>query len=170
MALIIEDGTGIPGAEAYANLAAFDAWSVLAFGVAVAGTDAIKEAAIRRATAYLDGLSWYGVKSFGRSQDLAWPRTGAFDRDGFELASDEIPTEVITAQHILARAELASPGVLSPDVTLSGRKVLVGVGSLSWQVQSAPNTAEAARPIVTMAMDRLKGLIRPTGTGFVERA
>jgi hypothetical protein len=167
MALTIETGTGTPGAQAYADAAAYSAWHLAHYGTATTAADTDIEAAILRSTAFLEGLRWVGAKVGGRPQALAWPRKEALDADGFEIAENEIPEEVIFAQHALTRAEITAPGSLSPDVTLFGQKVLTQVDVLQWEVQKAPNTVDAARLTVTAAMDRIKGLI--AGGGFATR-
>lgn len=145
MALIIEDGTGVSGAEAWADAAAYDAWLVSFFDETSLASVSTKEAAIRRAVAFMNGLEWVSTATAG----LSWPR------DGY----DDIPAAIVFAQHVYTRAELASPGSLSPSVTLQGEKVLNKVGEIGWEVVSAPNTPDAKRPIVTMALDALKGLL-----------
>lgn len=160
MTLIIETGTGSATAEAYATAAALDTWTAAMFGSASSETLANKESAIRRAVKFMDGLAWSGFKTFGRVQALAWPRAYLVDVDGWDVASDEIPAEVIEAQHILARAELATPGILAPTVTLADRKTLTGLDSLEWTPLASPATVDASRPVVTMAMDRLRGLVQ----------
>lgn len=170
MALIIETGAGVTGAEAYADAAALDTWTASMFGAASSETTANKEAAIRRAVRFLEGLSWTGIKTHGRLQPLSWPRAWAVDIDGWALAADEVPAEVIEAQHILARAELATPGTLAPTVTLADRKTLTGLDSLEWTPAAAPATVSASRPVVTMAMDRLRGLVQSSVNVRMERA
>lgn len=172
MPLIIEDGTGIAGAQAYADAAAYVTWATAQFGAAPAASTILVEAAILRAVARLETLRWVGAKAGGRSQALAWPRTGAVDAEGEEIAETEIPAEVITAQHAMTRAEIDSPGALAPNVTLAGRKVLNKVSTLGWEVQKAPNTVDAARMTVSAAMDAIKGLIigGDGATRFLERA
>lgn len=172
MALIIETGAGVTGAQAYADAAAYKAWHLAYYGAAATDTDALIEAAILRSMAFLEGLRWVGARVGGRSQALAWPRTDALDADGEDIAETEVPAEVIHAQHAMTRAELASPGALSPDVTLAGQKVLTKVDVLSWEVQKVPNTVEAARLTVTAAMDKIAALIVGGGsaTKFLERA
>lgn len=170
MALIIETGSGVSGAEAYASAAALDAWTVAMFGAASTDTVANKEAAIRRAVRFMDGLAWVGFKALGRAQVLAWPRAFVVDIDGWDVASDEVPAEVIEAQHILARAEIATPGILAPTVTLADRKTLTGLDSLTWTPMAAPATVEASRPVVTMAMDRLRGLVESSASVRLVRA
>ena len=53
-----------------------------------------------KAMDYLEGLEWAGYRMNPR-QPRAWPRTGVW-LDEFELPSDEIPQQVITAQCMLA--------------------------------------------------------------------
>lgn len=117
MTLTVEDGTNVTGADCYSSLDDCVAYAVAVYGSSINGSNDDKEAAIRRAVNYLDGLKWSGIRSNGRSQSLAWPRAGVVDADGNDIASDEIPSEVIKAQHELARAEFISPGVLSPQVS-----------------------------------------------------
>src|SRR6056297_2933144 len=110
MAIVVEDGSGVTGAEAWADLTAHDAWAVKFHGAASDKADAVKEAAIRRAVACLDAQPWKGNKTGGRTQALSWPRDGATDGAGSTIADDEVPPELITAQHVLTWAEIATPG------------------------------------------------------------
>jgi hypothetical protein len=135
MTLTIEDGTGVPGADSFNTVAECSAHAVAYFGQALTGNNPDKEAALRRAWVYMAALQWQA--------DL-WPTFGGI-----------IPEPVKIAQSVLARAEFQAAGSLSPSVTVSGKKVLNKVGSLGWDVQSGQNTVEAARPVVTMAMDLL---------------
>lgn len=135
MALIIENGTGVTGADSFVTVAQFDSYGVDYFGATLAGTNTEKEAALRRSFAYMRGLDWL--------PDL-WPTFGG-----------AIPDVVKIAQSILARTELQKVNALSPTVALQGRKVLNKVDAIGWDVQHGPNTVESARPVVTMAMDFL---------------
>lgn len=170
MTLVIETGSGGATAQAYAGATAYAAWALLVYGETVTATTADQEAAILRAVRFMDGLSWYGQQTFGRAQGLAWPRAYVTDKDGWSVGSTEIPPEVIEAQHLFTRAELATPGSLAPSVTLAGGKTLIAVGSLQWKANAAPNTVDASRPVITAAMDVLSGLIRSRATSYVERA
>jgi hypothetical protein len=114
MALIIENGTGISGADSYGTRAGLISFASSYYGETLDDVDAT-DTPMRRAWAYLNGLPWKGTKTLGRDQAGAWPRTSMIDCDGNEIATDEIPTELVTAQYELARAEKASPGVLSPQ-------------------------------------------------------
>jgi len=117
----VETGTGIPGANAYVDVAYVDthhadrgntAWSTF--------STTLKESAIIRATDYIDkrfGLRFRGVRST-KGQGLEWPRLSAFDADGFLLSSvDDIPRQLekATAEYALRTAMC---GVLAPDAPL----------------------------------------------------
>lgn len=170
MTLIIETGTGSATAQAYATAADYTAWALLVYGETVTATTAAQEAAILRAVRFMDGLHWVGTSNFGRAQAMSWPRAYVMDKDGWAIGSTEIPPEVIEAQHLFTRAELATAGSLAPSVTLAGSKTLIGVGSLQWQATKVPATVDAQRPVITAAMDALKGLIQSGATGHLERA
>ena len=156
MAVTIETGAGVTGADSYITAAQFTSLEAALFTLAVTGTDAAKEVGLRRAWVYLRALDW--------------------NASTFPLFLGTIPDVVKQAQMVLARAEIESEGTLSPDVTLSGKKVLTTVGDLSWTLQSAPNTVEASRPVISMAMDLLRPYLandpaRGNGrTTFLERA
>lgn len=161
MALIVENGTNVAGADAYASVADCSAWAVKYYGHALTGSNDDKEAAIRRATAYLDGLKWKGQRTYGRSQSLAWPRDGVADCEGNAIASDEIPDELIFAQHVLARAEFQSPGILSPSVSLGAvvKREKVDVIEQEYDTSRLQGNSAELRPLVTMAMDKLQCLL-----------
>ncbi|MDT8321523.1 MAG: hypothetical protein RQ826_13440 [Xanthomonadales bacterium] len=168
--LIIEDGTGVPDADAYISLADADALHVSRDGAAWAGTDPDKEAAIRRATAFVDTLRFMGRPAGGRAQSLAWPRENAFDADGFEISLTELPEEIKTAAGILAFAELASPGLLFPEVNRAGLFKRQRVGPIEVEFAGNPASVEFQRTVVTAAMDLLTPLTIGRGVKFVGRA
>lgn len=106
MSLVVTPGAS--DAESYASLAEADAYFSARGMTAWAGDDATKEAALRRATSYLDNQyrdRWVGVRT-GETQALAWPRVdgarGRYrgltqyltDSDGFDIPSDVVPVQV----------------------------------------------------------------------------
>jgi hypothetical protein len=160
MTLTIEDGTGVDGADSFNTVAECADHAVAYFGESLAGSDAMKESALRRAWVYMSALSW---KTDDEGKSL-WPTFGG-----------TIPDAVRLAQSALARAEFKAVNHLSPEVTVSGKKVLTGVKGITWEVQSGPNTVEAARPVLPMVMDLLKPYLAKNpaqsgGTFFLERA
>ena len=151
MALTIEDGTDIAGADSFVTLVEYAAKQVDLFGAALDGTDVIKEAALRRAFLYLKSLTW--------KADYPFPTLGG-----------EIPAEVKTAQAILARYEQATPNGLQPTVTPGQLKVLTSVGSISW-MSLAQGGVNAQRGAVLMADDLLKPFLSGVGgVKFLARA
>lgn len=161
MALTVETGANVQGADCYADVVACSAWAVAHFGQSLTGNTADKEAAIRRAVAYLDGLRWKGQRTYGRDQSLAWPRSGVTDCEGLAIASNVVPAELIFAQHVLARAEFQSPGILAPSVSLAGvnKREKVDVIEVEYDTSRLQGNADELRQIVTMATDKLRCLL-----------
>lgn len=98
MPLIVEDGTMPAGANSFASLADADAYHAArlteAWADSLAGDK--KEAALIRATDWLNRkVRWEGCKTT-RKQRMAWPRTGVATRGG-PVPSDEVPAEVVEA-------------------------------------------------------------------------
>lgn len=118
--LIVEDGSGLATAESYVSVSDAVAYAA-ARGLAFPASPTDKaEAALRRATAYIDNTyrtRFPGQRKMFRKQGLEWPRVGVVDMNGFAVMSDEIPVEVIRATCEAAVRELATPGSLNPDVT-----------------------------------------------------
>jgi len=171
MALTVETGAGVTGADSYATLQACIDYAVAMYGASLAGNTADKEAAIRRAFAYMSTLHWKGSRTHARAQGGAWPRSGASDGDGNNIGSGEIPSEVIAAQHEFARAEFLSSGILTPTSTKAAANVTmekVDVIQVQYDTDNLSGTIEDVRPIVTAAMDKIKGFLAsdPTGARF----
>lgn len=150
MTLVIENGTGVAGADSFVTGAEYVTFVSAFFGDTVTAN----EPAIRRAFVFMSNLPW--------------------KPDTYPLFYGAIPQAVKNAQAVFARAEFQSVGVLSPQVTVGGAKTLVEVKGIKWQAKASPNTVEAARPVITMAMDFLQaaGLLKPDtgGVRFLERA
>lgn len=77
MALIVEDGTGMPNAESYVSVATADAYHAAMGNTewAEAETTA-KEVALRRGTQYIDTRYAFVSEPRNATQALAWPRVG----------------------------------------------------------------------------------------------
>lgn len=105
--LIIEDGTGVvPDTNSFATLEEADAylvprnlWPVTPVGEGDT-PDAVmvakKEAAMLRATGWLNTLQWKGRKNEWK-QSLCWPRTDV-TVDSCDVPNDEVPHVVALAQ------------------------------------------------------------------------
>jgi hypothetical protein len=127
MAMIVEDGTGVTGANSYTSVdevqTYFDdrgsnvAWDALA-------TTADKEAVLIQATDYIEkrfSEKWIGDKN-DNSNALSWPRANIYDRTGRLLyANDDIPTELKRA--VAEYAVRAITAVLIGDPSTQGLEV-----------------------------------------------
>lgn len=147
MALIVEDGTGKSTADAYvstANAATYHtdrnnaAWSSL--------STAAKEAAIRYATAALDGMyAWTGTV-ISSTQALGWPRSGADDDEGRTIDSDVVPTRVVAATCELAL--LHATAALNSSYERGGAVRREKIGPLEFEYEPGAG-AETDLPILS---------------------
>lgn len=155
MAFIVEDGTGLAAANSYVSVADADAY-FLDRGNATwedADTD-VKQAALVRAAAALDGkygALWPGVRATS-AQALDWPRTGAYDRDGYYL--ELVPKAVKNAACEGALIELESAGALSPVLERGGAVIREKVGSLETEY-AVGASAQTAYTAIAQALARI---------------
>jgi hypothetical protein len=106
--LIVEDGTGLPTADSYVDRTTAVARVTALYGAAdpfVAATGDEQDADLRRAFRWIasEYRGRFKGQKLTRAQAGDYPREGATDGDGFEIASDEIPAELIDAQIEAAR-------------------------------------------------------------------
>jgi hypothetical protein len=150
MALVVEDGTLVSGADSYVTLAEFKAWADKR-GVTY-GTDSVVTQQIYRAMDYIESLNFIGEKS-DENQALQWPRDQVVI-DGYYIDSDEMPNELKVAVYESIKAELDGDSRMTAS---ERRTISEKVGDL--QVTYA-NNADVKRsiPAVTKA---LRKLIRP---------
>ena len=166
MALVTTPGAAL--ADSYASLIEADAYHAARANTAWSGLDTTKDAALRRATAWLDGRyksRWPGYRLNGRTQSLDWPRANATDADGYAIEIDAIPAEIIAATCEAALREIVAPNSLSPDVTPGTAKVLTGVGALSWTPLRSNVSASDMAPTIMAVDAALSGLLQGGGSG-----
>lgn len=109
--ITIETGAIIVGAESYVTAADCDAYHAKRGNAAWTGTDAVKEAAILKAAAYLDGHycnRFKGEQYQPLLQNMQWPRTGVIVQGGYLFPSDSIPQKLQDSQCELALIALSS--------------------------------------------------------------
>lgn len=95
MALLCEDGSIVAGAESYVSAIECTTYHSNRGNSLWSGIDAAKEAALRRATAYVDGryrLRFKGQKVYPLNQPLEWPRAGVRVIDGHQEYYDVSPS------------------------------------------------------------------------------
>ncbi len=132
MALVVEDGSGLSTAEAFASVAEADAYWALR-GVPSAwssSTTAQKEEALRLAAAFLETeghARWKGTR-YSAAQRLAWPRDGVYV-DGQCLDRAVVPRALKEANIEAALRSRTATAGLVPDETevgIASESVTVG--------------------------------------------
>ena len=127
MSLIVEDGSVVTGAESYISVADATTYHTARGNAAWAAltTDALREAALRKATDFMRQVyrsRWQGYK-VNEDQALDWPRYNV-EVEGYAVDSDIVPTEVKNACAELALR--ASAAELNPDLTQGVAREKVG--------------------------------------------
>lgn len=165
MALLVEDGSNVAGAESLASVAYADtyhsnrgntAWAALA--------TAAKEQALRKSTDYMGQkyrLLWAGYRT-NTDQPLDWPRSLVEIKDvnyiGTYVDQDSVPDEIKKACCELALMSLN--GSLAPNVERETASEKVGEISVSYFQGSTLHTVYRAIDLM------LKPYLRNNGSGI----
>lgn len=158
MALTIEDGTGVEGADSFATVAEAQAFAT-ARGLTLPETDAEIEPLLVKAADFLLGMEdrFQGTRS-KQDQRLPFPRYAVVLPGGWELGSSAIPAAIKEAQIRLAID--ANSTDLRPNGT--GQEVVrEKVGPL--ETEYNPTGAGTVSPSFHAAMDLLSPLLRAGG-------
>ena len=111
MALTVEDGTGLVGADAYISVVNADTYFLASANATwAAATSPAKEVAIIKATRYIEkrfGTKWKGLIA-SSEQALGWPRRYVYDERGTELV-DQVPVQIARACAEYAVQALVNP-------------------------------------------------------------
>ena len=155
MALVVETGAIVPGADSYVGLADARAIAV-GYGLALPADDPAAEAALRNGAVYV-GLQepFMCGRRVSASQSLAYPRRAVF-LYGFPVASDSIPSQVIAAQ-VMAAVEygLGTNVRASSDGRVTSMERVEGAVTVSY----FNNGATGATTTITAALDALRPLL-----------
>lgn len=119
MALIIEDGTKVTGANSYVTTSELTAYAT-ARGIIITGD---LEQLLLQSMDYVESLDFIGYKS-DRDQALQWPRYEVWI-DGYQINSDAIPKELKNGQMEVALAVDAGNSPLA-DIPRTEQSVTVG--------------------------------------------
>jgi hypothetical protein len=168
MALIVEDGTIVAGANSFASAATARAYA-LARGITLSATDSVVEAQLLNAMDYFTLFTgrWRGYP-VSETQTLVFPRTGIsyIGPGGSTLyyPDDEVPEAIVSAQIQLAMAIHSGVLALLPtqDAGLPIIKEKVGplettyatpfqMGSYDWNSVSLPIVDLLLRPFLNTA-------------------
>lgn len=128
--LKVDDGTGLTDSNSYVTVEEADAYHVDHGNAAwAAGAQADKEAALVRATSYIDRhYRWKGVRN-NSAQALMWPRWDVYDDIGNWYTG--IPVKLKQATCEAALRELKTSDSLDPDLDRGGQVQSVTVGPVS---------------------------------------
>jgi hypothetical protein len=167
MALVVETGTGLDvDAEAYVSVADYLAYLIKMNYTALAEDDDRTEAAIRRATQYIDGkyLRRFRGTQAVEGQPLQWPREDVWIGIT-ELPADELPRNLIQATCELAF--LVENGIdLMPTLERGGalRAKTETVGPITernaWASSASPEDVYLAAEFLLRPLLKRGGLIR----------
>lgn len=122
MAFVVENGTGLPDANSYVSVAEADAYHADRGNNAWTGAEAVKQAALVRATDYIEqiyGERWQGAP-VSMSQALSWPRGGVAN-----VPADIVPVRLKQAVCQLA-LEAVSGIELNPTLDRAIKKEKIG--------------------------------------------
>lgn len=141
MALVVEDGTGLTGSNSYASVAEatayYDVDRTATFWADL--TTEQREEYLQWATRILDAkVKWRGLKR-SETQALAWPRTGAYDREGYAIASTIVPKPVKAALFELMKYLHTNDLTSGPDVG-NLKSVKVDVVEVVYQDDTSQST------------------------------
>lgn len=138
MALIVEDGSIVTGANSYIDLT--DARAFLAsIGQDLPAADEDAEQALIRGNMYVNSFEdCYQGDRISAGQTGSFPRSGVYI-NGFALDSDEIPQQLKDAQCFAAYEEGLTPGATMPNNT--GQVVTMEEVTGAVKVQYADNGA-----------------------------
>lgn len=162
MALIVEDGSIVAGADSYISLA--DARTFAdKFGLSLPADDTAAEVALRNGAGYV-GLqeSMMCGSRVSAAQELAYPRQGV-SLYTFPVASNSIPAQVIKAQ-VIAAAEYGA----GTDVRASsdGRATSLERVEGAVTVEYFNNGNTGATTTITAAIDALRPLLCGLNNGW----
>jgi hypothetical protein len=163
MALIIEDGTGVVGANTYASRQELIDYAALRGVDLSAEAGAALDAALIRAIDYLEAQPFQGERA-SSTQALAWPRSDVW-LHGILVGDDYIPRELVYGQ--LALAVEARTQDLQPNPT--------GKGSVIEETVSGAVTVRYStdKPAMVNAWSKATAILQPLlkrGGLFLTRA
>ncbi len=159
--LIVEDGSGMSNADAFISVEYADAYHAAMGNAEWTGEETDKEAAIRRATAFLsNSYQWQGYKRKGRPQALAWPRYDVVDCEGWGVDYKSVPVEIQRATAEVALRELMSPGSMNPDVIAADQVKREKIGQIEVEYLNANTLPQSARPVLLIVQDIISPLLR----------
>lgn len=121
MALVIEDGTIVSGANSYATLAELVDFANLR-GYTIPSDPADQEVLMTKAMDFLESLRYYGTKVSPSTQELAYPRECVYI-DGELFPDNDVPKNLVKAQ--CALAVIANTIELLPNLAAGSKGIIL---------------------------------------------
>jgi hypothetical protein len=148
MALVVENGSVVSGANSYVTLAEYRAWAN-ARGLTASDSDTVLERYVLRAMDYFEQLVFIGNKA-NENQPLQWPRTEALI-DGYYADATEIPAQVKRALYEAVKVEADGYSELNNQ---DRRTIREKIGDI--EIQYADNSENRTiTPALTSALSKL---------------
>lgn len=172
MAFLVETGVVVEGARSYVTVAEADSYHTDLANAGWAGTDQAKQAALIKASQYIDGKyrnQWKGLK-VSNLQPLCWPRVGVIIDDApsnYILGGgyvSTLPYNIIPQQLKDAVCEAAIrslTGVLAKDIDASVESVQVG------PIKTTYKASKSKGVIRYQIIDQLLSALTESGNGLV---
>ena len=142
MALVIENGKVVPGADSFATAAELVTYATN-FGKVIPADEVAQESLLRRAALQMDAMPWKG-RAVSRDQALAWPRAEV-KRQGWVLRTNEVPQQIKAGQMALA-TEIHADDLTDP-ATKTGAVISETVGPISTTYAAAASSV--SKPAAT---------------------
>lgn len=164
-----EDGTGLPDANSYTNLAFADQYFLDRAVTTWTGADSVKQSALVRATDYVESRFKFAGDSFSETQSLFFPLSSGTN-DMITNLPIPLPMPVKLLKAICEYAMRALTAELAPDPTVdaTGQRVLSKseeVGPIKEATTYQPGIF-IFRPYPAADL-LLKSLLRSTGGGVI---
>lgn len=173
MALVIEDGTIVTGANSYIDIPEAKAFAA-ARGVDLGTDDVVTEQRLLLAMDYLESLNYKGTRTDPDQQLLAWPRVGV-TFDGRTFGDHVIPNQLKSAQAQLAVEQFngvvifASTGASTTVGELAVKKEVVDVIETEFFSPKDMNQEFVAVAQMPAVSALLRGLLKGFGPLFAYR-
>lgn len=119
MSLIVEDGSGVTGANSFISVSAAGTYLGTRSDTWLSASTVEQENALIEGGIYLNSLSWKGQK-LDRDQYMAFPRINFYDGDGYLYDYDAVPRNV-TYANAEAATLILDGFTLQPNVTATDR-------------------------------------------------
>lgn len=167
--IVVEDGSGVVGANSYISTAFVDAYAALRGNSTWATyTAAQKAAACIVASQYLDATqTWVGVQG-AYAQGMQWPRNEAFDTKRLlDVPTNVVPPDLMNCAADLA-TKVASGTTLFEDLERGGMIKSESVSGLSTTyMDNAPPTTVYGIVTSLSGLTRNNDTLPPAGAGIV---